>query len=181
MLSILTRNLCFNSYVYWIGLYIHVYQQLFRKTRNLKQTMKFTIHKWAWNVIAVTNPTRYSKFDKYIVTTQESRFVWNCSEILISCFFCFYVWSGLDLLGSLIAQLWNLPAMSQFSRKNATEWRQERFQLEFCEWIKHAESCAWLAKSSGDVSTYSSCTLSHPATEPHSGLTQSKLLLATHV
>ena len=98
-----------------------------------------------------------------------------------SCFFCFYVWSGLDLLGSLIAQLWNLPAMSQFSRKNATEWRQERFQLEFCEWIKHAESCAWLAKSSGDVSTYSSCTLSHPATEPHSGLTQAKLLLGTHV
>ena len=33
--------------------------------------MELTIHKWVLNAMTVTNPTQYTKADKYIVKTQN--------------------------------------------------------------------------------------------------------------
>ena len=46
--------------------------------------MNFIIHKWVCNANAASNPTQYTKFDKYIVKTDKSILVSNWSEMRIS-------------------------------------------------------------------------------------------------
>ena len=64
----------------------HIYKTCCQEKVKTSTTeiKKNWIHEWVCNTIAVPNPTRYTKFDKYEAKTQNSRLVRNWSEMRIS-------------------------------------------------------------------------------------------------